>query len=77
MFLARELTPLSLAEIARRFNRDHSTVLHATRAVAERLEPGSETADAIHRTRTRLRAAPAADPPQSTDRPSRPPDDNR
>ena len=53
MYLARELTPLSLAEIARGFNRDHSTVLHATRAVAERLEPGSETAESIHKTRTR------------------------
>jgi chromosomal replication initiator protein len=49
MYLTRELTPLSLAQIAREFNRDHSTVLHAIRAVAQRLEPGSETADAIQR----------------------------
>ena len=44
MYLARELTALSLAEIARGFDRDHSTVLHAIRAVEQRLEPGSETA---------------------------------
>ncbi len=30
---ARELTSLSLAQIAREFNRDHSTVLHAIRTV--------------------------------------------
>ena len=36
MYLARELTPLSLAEIARGFDRDHSTVLHAIRAVSSR-----------------------------------------
>jgi chromosomal replication initiator protein len=54
MYLARELTSLSLAQIAREFNRDHSTVLHAIRSVSQRLEPGSETADAIHRVRLNL-----------------------
>jgi chromosomal replication initiator protein len=54
MYLTRELTPLSLAQIAREFNRDHSTVLHAIRSVSQRLEPGSETADAIHRVRRNL-----------------------
>jgi chromosomal replication initiator protein len=48
MYLARELTPLSLAEIARGFGRDHTTVLHAIRVVGERLEPGSETSTTIH-----------------------------
>ena len=48
MYLARELTALSLAEIARGFDRDHTTVLHAIRSVDGRLEPGSETAEAIH-----------------------------
>ena len=46
MYLARELTPLSLTEIARGFDRDHTTVLHAIRSVSSRLEPGSETAEA-------------------------------
>ena len=39
MYLTREQTSLSLAQIAREFNRDHSTVLHAIRTVASRLEP--------------------------------------
>jgi chromosomal replication initiator protein len=54
MYLTRELTPLSLAQIAREFDRDHSTVLHAIRTVTGRLEPGSETAAAIHRVRATL-----------------------
>ena len=54
MYLARELTPMSLSEIARAFDRDHTTVIHALRAVDSRLEPGSETADAIHRVRVDL-----------------------
>ena len=48
MFLTRELTPLSLVQIAGNFNRDHSTVIHAIRVVGERNEPGSETAGDIH-----------------------------
>ena len=54
MYLARELTPLSLSEIARAFDRDHTTVIHALRAVESRLEPGSETASRIHRVRIDL-----------------------
>ena len=34
--------PLSLAQIAREFDRDHSTVLHSLKVVAQRNEPGSE-----------------------------------
>ncbi len=49
MYLARELTSLSLTEIARGFDRDHTTVLHAVRSISTKLEPGSETALAIHR----------------------------
>jgi chromosomal replication initiator protein len=47
MYLTRELTSLSLAQIAREFGRDHTTVLHAVRAVAGRLEPGTETSEAL------------------------------
>jgi chromosomal replication initiator protein len=54
MYLARELTPLSLAQIAREFDRDHSTVLHALRVVEQRNEPGSELADDIHSIRAAL-----------------------
>ena len=61
MYLARELTGLSLAAIARAFDRDHTTVLHAVRAVTGRLEPGSETSTAIHRVRSTLgRAGPSS-----------------
>jgi chromosomal replication initiator protein len=59
MFLARELTTLSLAEIARGFDRDHTTVIHAIRAVSAKLEPGSDTAVALHTLRGQLGTAGA------------------
>ena len=38
MFLARELTKLSLVHIGRFFgNRDHSTVIHACKAIEDKL----------------------------------------
>jgi chromosomal replication initiator protein len=57
MYLCRELTPLSLAQIAREFDRDHSTVLHAIRAVESRLEPGSEIHEDVDRIRGELSSA--------------------
>jgi chromosomal replication initiator protein len=57
MYLTREETSISLAQIARAFNRDHTTVLHAIRTVAGRLEPGSETVVSLHRTRELLTVA--------------------
>ena len=72
MYLARELTSLSLAEIARGFDRDHTTVMHAIRAVSGRLEPGSETAAAIHRIHVTLGTHPAGTDP-STDSGDDPP----
>jgi chromosomal replication initiator protein len=54
IYLTRDLTTLSLAQIARDFNRDHSTILHATRAVAARLTPGSETEATLQRIRALL-----------------------
>ena len=54
MYLARELTPLSLSQIAREFDRDHSTVIHAIRSVGGRNEPGSSTAGDIHSVRAML-----------------------
>ena len=45
MFLAAELTPKSLPEIGRRFGgRDHTTVIHAIRAVKRRMENDPEVA---------------------------------
>ena len=51
MYLARDETSISLAQIAREFNRDHTTVLHAIRTVAARLEPGSDTVVRLHQSR--------------------------
>lgn len=61
MYTARELTPHSLAEIARAFNRDHTTVVHAVHSVARRLEPGSQTATALADVRSALGDIPPPD----------------
>jgi chromosomal replication initiator protein len=76
MYLARQLTPLSLAEIARGFDRDHTTVLHAIRAVDSRLEPGGELASAIHTLRGELGKPPRSPRHASTHVPPRPPQQN-
>jgi chromosomal replication initiator protein len=54
IYLTRELTSLSLAQIAREFNRDHSTILHAIRTVNGKLEPNSETTRALEDARQLL-----------------------
>lgn len=75
MFLARELTPLSLAQIAREFGRDHSTVLHALKAVEARNQPGSDFAGDIHKIRAalgQLQPRPPAHPGSAHDTPDRP-----
>jgi chromosomal replication initiator protein len=74
MYLTRELTSLSLAQIAREFDRDHSTVLHSIRSVSQRLEPGSETSEAIRRVRIDLGTTEAAEP--DADTPFHDPDDD-
>lgn len=58
MYLARTHTDLSLAEIARGFSRDHSTVLHSIRAVERSLEPGSDFHKALERVHERLNLGP-------------------
>jgi chromosomal replication initiator protein len=76
MFLARELTPLSLAQIAREFDRDHSTVLHALRVVEQRNEPGSDLAGDIHKARAalgKLEAPDGPDPDSPHSEPGNPP----
>ena len=67
MYLARELTPLSLSQIARDFDRDHSTVIHAIRSVGDRNEPGSATAGDIHSVRAMLGETPDAPEPDGED----------
>jgi len=68
MYLSRELTSASLPRIAAAFQRDHTTVLHAVRAVQGRIEPGSDTAAAVHRARVELgaRAIPGGTIPSFT-----------
>ena len=57
MYLARKLTPLSLEEIGAHFGgRDHSTVLHAERAVEANCHSSQATASTVNSlTRTLLR----------------------
>lgn len=56
MFLANELTRHSLAEIGRRFNRDHTTVMYALKAVKKRIEKDPQLADQVQFLRERLAA---------------------
>ncbi len=56
MYLSRELTDMSLAEIARHFDRDHTTILHAVRAISSRASSDAELTDTIHRARELLGA---------------------
>src|SRR3954470_24141848 len=58
MYLARELTELSLADIAREFDRDHTTILHATRAVSARASADAAVSDTIHSVRELLGTEP-------------------
>jgi len=74
MYLSRELTPMTLAEIARGFDRDHTTVMHALRAVDERLTPGSDTVESIHRVHIALRSEPGSERPNSPSGPAVPDD---
>ena len=55
MYLARKLTPLSLQEIGAHFGgRDHSTVLHAERAIEEERQAAPELGRAITELTSRL-----------------------
>jgi hypothetical protein len=57
MYLAAELTPKSLPAIGRYFGgRDHTTVMHAIRAVRERMENDAELALDVEALRERLEA---------------------
>lgn len=59
MYLARRLTPLSLEEVGAYFGgRDHSTVLHAERAVESTRETDVVTSDALAALTRQLLGAP-------------------
>jgi chromosomal replication initiator protein len=72
MYLSRELTPLSLAEIARQFHRDHTTILHAVRTVSARAADDADVADTIHRARELVGAQPPDPLSVSQSSPGRP-----
>jgi len=60
MYLARELTDLSLPAIATAFNRrDHTTVMHAVKRVSERAQRDPKLTRAIEELRSTLVAAPS------------------
>jgi hypothetical protein len=73
MFLCRELTHRSLREIGRYFgHRDHTTVLHAQRKVAERMDgdPGfKQRVDHVRARLDRLMTRPDADAGDTGDSP--------
>ena len=76
MYLSRDLTGASLATVGRAFDRDHTTVRHAVRAVEGRLEPGSDTLETVQRARAILGitgrpTTPSSPPPIAN--PSSPP----
>jgi hypothetical protein len=54
MFVASELTPHSIAEVGRRFNRDHTTVLHALKTVKQRIETDAQALIDLEVLRERL-----------------------
>jgi chromosomal replication initiator protein len=75
MYLSREMTSLSLADIARHFNRDHTTIIHAVRTVSARAATDADVSDTIHRVRELLGTEPPATPalsPSSLPRPHSP-----
>jgi chromosomal replication initiator protein len=51
MYLTRELTNLSLKQIAAEFERDHSTIAHGIQSTHSRLEPGNDMHRALERCR--------------------------
>ena len=54
MYLARELTDVSLPEIGRGFGRDHSTVVHAHKRIAADVAAGGRAATTVDKLRQRL-----------------------
>jgi chromosomal replication initiator protein len=59
IYVARTNTTIPIANIARSFGRDHSTVLYAIRTVEKRLAPGSDIHRALEAIHERLLIPPA------------------
>jgi chromosomal replication initiator protein len=54
MYLARQLTTMSLAQVGRYFGRDHTTVRHACRKVEAALLHDAELPALLRRVRAEL-----------------------
>ena len=54
MFLAKQLTSRSLPEIGRKFDRDHTTVMHAVRKIEELIVKDSSLAESVDSLRRAL-----------------------
>lgn len=54
MFMAKEILGLSLQSVGRHFGKDHGTVLHACRAVKNRIDCRDKTAPLVLSLRERL-----------------------
>ena len=67
MYLARDLTSLSLAQIAREFDRDHTTVLHAVRVVSAASIPAPRPRRTIHSDPSASRRTGRQPPPPEPD----------
>lgn len=57
MYLAKEMTYQSFPDIGRRFNRDHTTVLHAVRKIERLIETESDLANLVERIKRRVETA--------------------
>ena len=69
MYLARELTDASLPAIGKEFGgRNHTTVMHAHRRIADALATDSATAAAVDGVRNRLSDRPSCDTGQAAHR---------
>jgi hypothetical protein len=66
IYLARELTPLSMAKIGRCFgDRDHSTILVSHRKIADRLKADAGLRNVVTELTEKLRGSVAQQRPQS------------
>ena len=56
MYLAKQINSRSLPEIGRKFDRDHTTVMHAVRKVEELIVEDASLAESIEALRRTLEA---------------------